>query len=96
VRRPCCSRLAFHIWPHAVQRQYVDTFTSLLVVFTSRDLQNGQATGSGLVEVDRGGVYTLAPFFFSTLRIAVLAGSLFCRPLMTDTPEVHNLLAAPP
>jgi len=44
--------VAFHIWPHAVQRQYVETFTSLLVVFTSRELQNGQATGADVAEVD--------------------------------------------
>jgi hypothetical protein len=36
-----------------MQRQYVETFTSLLVVFTSRDVQNGQAAGSKVsAEVD--------------------------------------------
>ena len=41
VRRPCCSRPTFQIWPHAVQRQYVETFTALLVVVTSTELQKG-------------------------------------------------------
>jgi hypothetical protein len=36
----------FQIWPHAVQRQYVETFTSLLVVFTSGEVQKGQTLGA--------------------------------------------------
>ncbi|MGH7555059.1 MAG: hypothetical protein ACREMQ_18825, partial [Longimicrobiales bacterium] len=36
----------FQIWPHAVQRQYVETFTSLLVVLTSAEPQKGQALGT--------------------------------------------------
>ena len=93
MRRPC-SRLAFQIWPHAVQRQYVDAFTSLLVVFTSRDLQNGQVTGSAAVPVDAGLVY-MAPLL-SALSIAVLAALLFGRPLMTEASEIHDPVAAPP
>lgn len=49
VRRlPRCSRPVFQIWPHAVQRQYVETLTSLLAVFTSGELQKGHALGATL------------------------------------------------
>jgi hypothetical protein len=58
VRRPCCSRLAFQIWPHVVQRQYVDALTSLLVVVTSRELQNGHGSSDTVVLVGCGWVYT--------------------------------------
>jgi hypothetical protein len=58
VRRPCCSRLAFQIWPHVVQRQYVDALTSLLVVVTLRELQNGHGSSETVVLVDCGWVYT--------------------------------------
>jgi hypothetical protein len=39
-----------------VQRQYVERFTALLVVFTSSDLQNGQAFG-GTIAFNRLGVH---------------------------------------
>jgi hypothetical protein len=49
VRRlPRCSRPVFQIWPHAVQRQYVETLTSLLAVLTSGELQKGHALGATL------------------------------------------------
>jgi hypothetical protein len=51
VRRPCCSRPTFQIWPHAVQRQYVETFTALLVVVTSTELQKGQAVGATIASI---------------------------------------------
>jgi hypothetical protein len=54
ARRPACSRPAFQIWPHAVQRQYVETSTALLVVVMSAELQNGHAVGATLVSA--GGV----------------------------------------
>src|SRR3954467_3678292 len=46
ARRPDWSRPAFQIWPHAAQRQYVDAFTSLLVVVILSELQNGQVFGA--------------------------------------------------
>jgi hypothetical protein len=62
VRRPCCSRLAFQIWPHVVQRQYVEMFTALLVVVTSTELQKGQALGATAASGDsEGWVYTGSP-----------------------------------
>lgn len=39
-----------------MQRQYVETFTALLVVVTSTDLQNGQVFGATMASLD--GVYT--------------------------------------
>ena len=33
---------------------------------------------------------------FSALWIVALAEPLFCHPLMTDGPEVHNAIAAQP
>lgn len=77
-----------------MQRQYVDTFTSLLVVFTSRELQNGQATGADVAEVDGGGVYTRSAL--SAPGIVALSEPLLCHPLMTDAPEVHHPVAAQP
>jgi hypothetical protein len=60
VRRTCCSRPAFQIWPHDVQRQYVDTFTALLVVVTFSDMQNGQASGATVASEDSDSwVYTV-------------------------------------
>ena len=35
-----------------MQRQYVETFTALLVVVTSTELQNGQAFGATMASVD--------------------------------------------
>lgn len=77
-----------------MQRQYVEAFTSLLVVVTSRELQNGQATRSEVAEVDCNGVYTRGAF--SALWIVALTEPLFCDPLMADGPEVHNAIAAQP
>lgn len=54
LRHPCSSRLTFQICPHAVQRQYVEAFTALLVVLTLRDLQKGQVVGAA---VSAGWVY---------------------------------------
>ena len=51
-----------------MQRQYVDTVTSLLVVLTSSDLQNGHPSGATAVNADLGGVYTC--LVLSTLRPA--------------------------
>lgn len=48
LRDPCSSRLTFQICPHAVQRQYVEAFTALLVVLTLRDLQKGQVVGAAV------------------------------------------------
>ena len=57
--RPCCNRLAFQIWPHAAQRQYVETSTALLVVVTSAEVQNGQNFGPTVAsEYSYGLVYT--------------------------------------
>jgi hypothetical protein len=89
VRRPCCSRLAFQIWPHAVHRQYVETLTVLLVVVTSRELQNGHASGATVGSVDWGWVYTWRPL--SALWIVSLAEPLFGYPLIADVPEVEMI-----
>jgi hypothetical protein len=35
-----------------MQRQYVETFTALLVVVTSTELQKGQAVGATMASVD--------------------------------------------
>jgi len=48
VRHPGSSRLAFQIWPHAAQRQYVKTLTCLLVVLTLTELQKGQFFGTSV------------------------------------------------
>lgn len=44
-----------------MQRQYVETLTSLLVVLRSRELQNGHASGATVACVDSGLVYRWAP-----------------------------------
>jgi hypothetical protein len=92
VLRPWCSRLAFQIWPHAVQRQYVETSTGLLVVVTSTELQKGQHFGATVASEDSEGlVYTacLSP-------ILALAQALFGSPLMADGPETVILIAPQP
>lgn len=53
-----CSRAAFQIWPHAVQRQYVESLISLLVVVTFGEWQKGQASHATVASVDCGGMYT--------------------------------------
>ena len=68
MRRPCCSRLAFQIWPHAAQRQYVVAFTSLLVVLSSTELQKGQVLGATIGSV--GWLYIRLSFCFPTRSVA--------------------------
>ena len=46
LRHSGSSRLAFQIWPHAAQRQYVKALTSLLVVLTLTEVQKGQLLGA--------------------------------------------------
>ncbi|MBI3046692.1 MAG: hypothetical protein HYY76_00120 [Acidobacteria bacterium] len=82
----------FQIWPHAVQRQYVETFTSLAVVLTSGELQKGQALG--VTVASSGLVYTRLPI--SALWIVSLPEPLFGYPSMADRPEVEILIAPKP
>jgi hypothetical protein len=92
VLRPCCSRLAFQIWPHAAQRQYVETSTALLVVVTSTDLQKGQDFGATVASEDSEGlVYTAC-----LSAILALAQALFGDPLMAEGPETVILIAPQP
>jgi hypothetical protein len=84
--------LAFQIWPHAAQRQYVETSTALLVVVRSTELQKGQDFGATVTsEESEGLVYTacLSP-------ILALAEALFGYPLMADGPETVILIATQP
>jgi len=81
----------FQIWPHAVQRQYVETLTALLVVFTSGELQKGQALGATVART--GLVYGRS---ISALWIVSLPEPLFGYPLMADRPEVDILIAPKP
>jgi len=83
VRRPCGSRLAFQIWPHAVQRQYVEALTALLVVMTSRELQNGHAAGATAGSVDGSRLYTWRAL--SALWIESLAEPLFGYRLIAES-----------
>ena len=92
VRRPCCSRPAFQISPHAVHRQYVETLPALLVVVTSRELQNGHGSGETVALVDWGWVYTKRSL--SALWIVSSAEPLFSYPLMADGPEIEMLMAS--
>ena len=94
VRRPCCSRLAFQISPHAVHRQYVETLTALLVVVMSRKLQNGHASGATVGSVDLGWVYTWRALL--ALWIVSLAEPLFGYPLMADAPKVKISITPKP
>ena len=77
-----------------MQRQYVETFISLLVVLTSRDLQNGHASGATVAAVDSGEVYTCRAL--SAQWIASSTEPLFHHPLMADGSEVDNLMAPQP
>jgi len=43
--------VAFQIWPHAVQRQYVEALISLLVVVTFREWQKGHASHAAIASV---------------------------------------------
>jgi hypothetical protein len=59
VLRSCRSRLGFQIWPHAAQRQYVETCAVFLVVVTSTELKKGQHFGATVASADSEGlVYT--------------------------------------
>lgn len=92
VRHPCCSRLAFQIWPHDAQRQYVAALTSLLVVLTSTELQNGQVLGATPASVG----WVCIKACLSALGIVSLSHPLFGYPLMADAPEVTLLIAPAP
>lgn len=63
--------------------------TSLLVVVTSCDLQNGHGSGATAAGVERG-VYTCRAL--SALWVVPLAEPLFSYPVMTDGPEVNSLV----
>jgi CRP-like cAMP-binding protein len=76
-----------------VQRQYVETFTSLLVVVISREWQNGHASGA-VASVDLGWLYTWRAL--SALWAVSVAEPVFRHPLMTDGPEVDEMIAAQP
>ena len=75
-----------------MQRQYVDAFTCLLVVFTSIELQKGHALGA-----------TLASEGCVSMRLAISAPPIvslpepvFGYPLIADGPEVEVLIAPTP